>query len=832
MRRRENELWKELRAWFTHRGWNPLEFQEETWKAMRGGSSGILHMPTGAGKTYAVYFPAVIEAAASGTKGLHVLYITPLRALSRDIEKALKAPVEELGWNLRVESRTGDTSASTRRKQQKSKPHVLVTTPESLALLLSYPSAEEDFKHVRTVIVDEWHELISTKRGSLLELSLTRLRRWAPRCRTWAVSATLANVEEAARAAVGKDAEPVIVSTPLDRDIEIVSVLPDTIDKFPWAGHIGLKMLPKVITAISFQHSTLLFTNTRSQAERWHQAILLSKPEWEPLVGLHHGSIDRKRREAVEEGVKEGRLKLVIATSSLDLGVDLAPVEQVIQVGSAKGIARLVQRAGRAGHAPGKRCQILFVPTHALELIEIAAARDSIRAGDVERRRPIEKPLDVLAQHLVTCALGGGFVREQALEEARRAFGFRDLSEQEMDWTLALVKNGGGTLSAYPNYHKIEEVDGRYVVTVPAIARQHRQNIGTITSDGVIVVKFLKGGKLGTIEEAYLAKLRKGDKFIFAGKLLELVMIRDMVAYVRRAKGDVSQTPSWNGGRFPLSASLSRAMRRKLSSVREAFRISSEPPVLMEPELLKVMPILRTQAALSAIPGDDEILAETTTTRDGVHLFLFPFEGQLVHDGLASLLAYRMSRVRPVTFTLTVNDYGIEFLTADKEFPFDAVLVQEIFSEVNIVEDILTSVNLSELARRQFREIARVAGLVSQNHAGSAKTTRQLQASSSLLFDVFERYDPENLLLKQARREVLEQQFEQARLLQVLRRFQTTPLKWMTPPHPTPLAFPLVAARIGTRVFSTESLEARIARMVMGWSKTETKSLLAENALS
>ncbi len=803
-----DEAWKKWREWFQSQGWKPLPFQEATWKAMEKGENGLLSVPTGAGKTYAVFGSALVDAMAHPEKKLQVIYITPLRALSRTVEAALRNPTEAIS-DLKVGARTGDTSSHTRAKQKKEKPNILVTTPESLALLLSYSTAREDFSSLRTVIVDEWHELLSGKRGSLLELCLARLRTFA-KPKIWALSATLSNLEEAAEAAVGIGGKATVVTAEIMREVIITSVLPHQVDKFPWAGHLGIRMLHQVAEVLSDRVPTLIFMNTRSQAERWYSSLLELKPEWASRIALHHGSLDRKERERVELGIQTGDLEIVVCTSSLDLGVDLPPVERVMQIGSPKGIARLIQRAGRSAHQPGKPCHIFFVPTHAFELVEVAAARDAIEAKQVEARRPLQKPLDVLTQHLVTCALGGGFEKEELFNEIKTTYGFQDLTLEEMEWALLFVTQGGKVLTAYPGYHKITLVNSRYEVTSPQIARIHRQNIGTITSDSSVVVRFSRGKSLGTVEESYIARLRRGDNFLFAGKLLELVLVRDLVAYVKIGKGSAGVTPRWSGGRLPMSSSLSNAVREKLGQISDHSAKS--------PEIERIQPIVSTQEKLSQIPKPSECLAEICGTRDGQHLFLFPFEGRLVHEGLAALLAYRMGQRERTTFALAVNDYGIEFL-APRNYPFLKVFDPTLFSLEDLDEEMNEALNLAELARRQFREIARISGLVIQNYASNQKTGRQLQASSSLLYDVFQRYDPNNLLLYQAKREVLEEQFQKARLIDVLERLFHTQFILRETEHPTPLAFPLVAARLGGRLLSTLTLEERITKMTQEWEK-------------
>jgi ATP-dependent Lhr-like helicase len=803
-----------LRGWFQERGWTPYPFQEQAWAAYLRGESGLIHVPTGAGKTYAAYIGPLADVAEGGRQGLQILYVTPLRAVSRDIELALHAPLQVLDADITVESRTGDTSSSVRQRQRERLPEVLITTPESLSLLLANERSAELFAGLRSIIVDEWHELLSSKRGTQMELALARLRRFAPSVRTWALSATLANLDAAARAVVGTHTTPTLLSADLERPIEVSTLLPDHVDSFPWSGHLGFSMLEKVGAWLDPAKSTLLFTNTRSQAERWYEGLRFARPEWEGLIALHHGSIDREERERVERGLKDGSVRIVVCTSSLDLGVDFGPVERVVQVGSPKGIARSLQRAGRSGHRPGETCHLLFVPTHALELVEMAAAREALQRGEVEPRTPLRKPLDVLAQHLVTCAMGGGFTREDLRAEVREATSYQDLTDEEFEWTLALVREGSATLRAYPEFRRVVEHEGRFIVADARIARLHKLNIGTIASDATVQLRYWSGGRIGSVEESYISRLRPGDTFLFAGKRLEFSRLKDMTAYVKPAKGKASQTPRWYGSRLPLSGSLAAAVRRTLHAARHGD-VSAE-------ELAAAWPVLDAQSRLSRIPAAGTCLAELCETREGHHLFLYPFEGRLVHEGLAALLALRFTRLRKATFSLSVNDYGIEFLTP-ADFPFEEALRPALFTREHLVEDILESVNLSELARRQFRGIARVAGLVLPALPGAHKSTRQVQASSSLLYDVFLKYDPDNLLLVQARREVLEQHFEQSRLASTLERLERSPLELIPVRRPTPLGFPLVVERISASL-SNESLLERVERLKERWQREDARS--------
>jgi ATP-dependent Lhr-like helicase len=807
-------------SWFEARGWTPHAFQREAWQRHARGESGLIHVPTGSGKTYAATLDALGEIASlardgRGESGVRVLYITPLRAVARDIELALRQPLEEMGarrgFAVRVASRTGDTASSERARQRERLPEVLVTTPESLTLLLAGDRAPEVLAGVRTVVVDEWHELLASKRGVQVELALARLRRLAPALRVWGLSATIRNVDDAAQRLVGVGRTAAVVRADIPREIRVTGLLPDSVERFPWAGHLGLTMLKPLVEWLDPSVSTLVFTNTRSQAERWFAAILWERPEWRDRLALHHGSIEREDRERIEAGIKAGDLRIVIATSSLDLGVDFAPVERVVQVGSPKGIARLIQRAGRSGHRPGASCEVLCVPTHALELVEIAAARRAIDAREIEERHGFDAPLDCLVQHLVTCALGGGFEPDALYDEVRSACAFRTLSREDFDWCLDLARRGGRTLSRYPQYHRIaSDESGRCRIASPKAAQLHRLNIGTISADATISVALVGGRRLGSIEEAFIARLNPGDAFLFAGDMVEFVRVRDMTAWVRRTSR-ADATPRWNGSRFPLSTALAASVRRALDEARQG--------IFLGPELELARPVLEEQMRLSALPAKGETLVELCTTADGHHLFLYPFEGRLVHEGLAVLLALRLARTKPTTFSISINDYGLELL-APEAFPFREALVPELFSTADLADDLLEAVNLGELSKRQFRDIARVAGLVFQKYPGAERSGRQVQAGASLLFDVLREFDPANLLLRQSEREVLDRQFEEGRLARAMRALAGGPLRLEEPSRPGPLALPLVADRLGTTL-STESVLARIRAILAGGAAVE-----------
>ncbi|WP_285409780.1 ligase-associated DNA damage response DEXH box helicase [Pseudomonas sp. FR229a] len=808
------------KTWFSARAWKPFAFQKQVWAAVKNGESGLLHASTGAGKTYAVWFAALNRFARlqppvatprkrkPPAEPLTVLWITPMRALAADTARALQSPVDDLQIPWSIGLRTGDTSSSERARQGRRLPTTLITTPESLTLLLARADARTALSTLRMIVVDEWHELLGNKRGVQLQLALARLRQWQPELIVWGVSATLGNQSHAEQVLIPQGGG-VSVQGKSEKTLQVDTLLPPATERFPWAGHIGLKMLPQVVAELDACASSLVFTNTRAQSEIWYQALLESRPDWAGLIALHHSSLSRDTRDWVEQALKNGQLKAVVCTSSLDLGVDFLPVERVLQIGSAKGVARLMQRAGRSGHAPGRTSRVTLVPTHSLELIEAVAARDAVEQRRIEPRLSPHKPLDVLVQHLVSMALGGGFIPEDLYEEVRGAWAYRDLTPADWAWALAFVRHGGMSLTAYPDYRRVEpDEHGVWRVPDARLARRHRMSIGTIVSDASINLKFWsKGGggkQLGSVEEGFIARLKPGDGFLFAGRLLELVRVENMTAYVKRSTAKKAAVPRWNGGRMPLSNELAEAVVARFSAAAQGH--------FNGPEMHALRPLLETQIRWSGLPTTENLLAEVLKSREGWHLFLYPFAGRQVHLGLASLLAWRVSQRQPVTFSIAVNDYGLELLSAT---PVDWAthLDAHLFNADDLLLDVLASLNAGELALRRFREIARIAGLVFAGYPGAPKSTRQVQASSGLFFQVFKQYDADNLLLAQAGEEVLREELDIRRLEQTLARINQMKLDVHQLKRPTPLGFPLLVERMRESM-SSEKLADRIRRMV------------------
>ncbi len=797
--------------WFASKGWKPFEFQKEVWESYANGYDGILNAPTGSGKTYAMWFAVIASHLISKEttkrkkrQGLRLLWITPLKALSKDIERAIKESSGDLKIPWNISTRTGDTSASVKAKQKKNEYQVLITTPESLHLMIAGKEHEKFFEELECVVVDEWHELLGSKRGVQVELSLSRIRAVRKKVRVWGVSATIGNLRESLTVLLGPGrSKRKIIRAEIEKKILITSVIPDEVEKFPWAGHLGIRLLDKVVPIIRKSESTLIFTNTRSQSEIWYQKILEHYPEFAGVIALHHGSIDRKIRDWVESSLHKGKLKAVVCTSSLDLGVDFYPVDTVIQIGSPKGVARFLQRAGRSGHRPDAVSRIYFVPTHSLELIEGAALKDAIGSNQLEDRQPVIKPIDVLVQYAFTLAAGDGLEPAKAFGEVKKTFAYQDLREDEWNWIMNFVISGGDSLKSYDEYSKVELVDGRYRITDRRKSLFHKLSIGTIVSEMSMLVKYLTGGTLGAVEEDFIAVMKPGDVFTFAGRNLELADIREITAYVKRTIRKSSRVPSWLGGRMPLSSQLSELLRTKIG---ESMSDSAKGI-----ELKTIRPIVELQSMRSHVPGKKEFLIEMFESEEGHHLFFYPFEGRLAHEGLAALFGYRIAKLKPISFSFAMNDYGFELLS-DSEIPVKDAIAAGLFGTDLLEQDIMQSINSSELAKRRFRQIARISGLLFQGYPGKYKTNKNLQASSELLFEVFSKYEPESLLLKQAYDEMLQYQLEYFRIRTALDRIGTQKLIITNPDRPSPFSFPILVDRMREKI-SSEKLEDRVRKM-------------------
>lgn len=798
--------------WFQRKAWSPFPFQIQTWEAYWRGCNGLLNAPTGSGKTLAMFMPVLTECLAQpehkAFKGLKLLWLTPLRSLSRDIAHACQSVCQDLDAPWEIGLRTGDTPQKEKDRQRRRMPEMLITTPESLHLLLAQKNYPQRLGDIRAVVVDEWHELIGSKRGVQVELALSRLKALQPQLRIWGISATVGNLEEAAEVLLGQSYHHEafeMVRFEQRKRLHVQTIIPQQIEHFPWSGHIGANILPQVAPILEQGRSTLVFTNTRSQAEIWYHRLLEYAPHFAGRMAMHHGSISQEIRHWVEEALHEGQLKIVICTSSLDLGVDFRPVDQVVQIGSPKGVARFLQRAGRSGHRPGAESRIFFVPTHAIELVEGAAIRTEALEGHLEERPPVILAYDVLAQYLVTLAVAEGFQPAQILQEVRSTFAYAHLSDDAWRWALDFITHGGQSLAGYDDFHRVDRdpQTGAYKVRDRRVAMRHRMAIGTIVADISMKVLFMKGGYIGTIEESFISRLRVGDVFWFAGKALALVKVEGLTVYVKKSKARKGIVPSWLGSRMPLSAQMSFILRTKIHQAAQG----SCP----DEEIQALEPLLDIQGNWSAVPCSDQLLLEYVSSREGHHLYFYPFEGRNVHEGLAALLAWRIGQRMPISFSLAMNDYGFELLS-DQEFPIESLLEEDLFYEGHLQQEIYESLNSTEMAKRRFREIAHIAGLVFPGYPNKQKSTRHLQATTGLVFEVFHDYEPDHPLLLQAHEEVLQYQLEENRLRQALRRMRSQEIILKRPGRFTPFAFPIMVDRLRESI-SSEKLADRIQRM-------------------
>lgn len=810
-------MFKIAENWFRDQRWEPFPFQKDSWKAFLDGKHGLLNAPTGSGKTYALWFPIVLNYIRQNPdyltrhkKGLKAIWITPLRALSLEIRQSAERVTRDLGTSLTVGIRSGDTSTAERNRQKKEMPDLLITTPESLQLLLATKGYAAIFKDCSAIVVDEWHELLGTKRGVQMELGLSRLKKICSDLRIWGISATIGNLEEAREVLLGPATEAlansVLVRAHLNKKITVKSIIPVKIETFPWTGHLGLHLLEEVIPIIRKSRTTLIFTNTRSQCEIWFQKILGKHPEFAGEIAMHHGSINKETRIWVEQAIRNESLRAVVCTSSLDLGVDFAPVETVIQIGGPKGVARFFQRAGRSGHRPGQESVIYFLPTHAIELVEASALKKAVNTNTMENRMPYLGSYDVLVQYLTTLAVSNGFYPDEIFEEVRQTFCFQGLTRDEWHWILNFLVLGSQSLQAYDEYKKVVvREDGQFIVENRGVALRHRLQIGTIVGDAHLSVRYQKGGYLGTIEESFISKLTTGDVFTFAGRNLEFIRIREMQVYVRNSSKKTSKVPSWMGGRLTLSAQMSELLRNELYS-------AGTDPQLQSEEIKALAPLFERQRQESVVPRPQEFLIESFKTSEGYHYIFYPFEGRFVHEAMGSLLGYRISLLSPITFSLAFNDYGFELLS-DKEIAIQDVLDNDLFTTAHMLQDLQKSLNSTEMARRKFRDIAVISGMVFTGYPNKGIKMKHLQSNSQLLFDVFREYEPDNLLYRQAFRETFEHQLEEGRLTQALERIAGQEIVWKACRKPTPFSFPIITDRLREKL-SSEKLADRIRRMV------------------
>ncbi|WP_262889203.1 ligase-associated DNA damage response DEXH box helicase [Chryseobacterium antibioticum] len=798
---------KVIQQWMADKGMSPFKFQTDTWQKFGSGYSGMVVAPTGFGKTFSVFLALVsdfMNRPEQYKKGLKMIWITPLRSLSKDIAKAMQEAMDEIGLDWTVGVRNGDTDQKVKQQQVRNMPEILVVTPESLHLLLGQKNHARFFQDMKCIAVDEWHELLGSKRGVMVELGISQLRKYVPKIKIWGITATIGNLDEAMEVLIPYNIKKTKITAKEHKKIDILPVIPDELEILPWAGHLGGKLADKIVPIILDSKSTIVFTNTRSQSEMWYQLLLNAYPDFAGQIAIHHSSIDAHLRIWIEENLSAGKLKAVVSTSSLDLGIDFKPVDTVIQIGSAKGVARFLQRAGRSGHSPFETSKIYCVPTHSLELIEVAALKEAVKQKVIEPREPQVLCFDVLVQFLMTLAVGDGFYPKETFERIRKVFAFQEMTAEEWKSILDFLTIGGSVLKNYEEFHKIVIMeDGLYKVTSRKIAMLHRMNMGVIVSDAMLKVKFISGGYIGMVEEYFISKLKKEERFILAGRTLEVAMIKDMTVYVRAAKGK-AMAPSYLGGRLPLSSNLGHFLREKLSHALN--------PKASEKELKFLHPLLASQEKNSHIPKEDEFLVELIKNREGYHLFMYPFEGRLVHEVMAALIAYRISKLAPISFSMAMNDYGFE-LFSDKEIPLHEEHMDKILTRDNLMNDVIASINSAEMARRKFRDIAVISGMVIQNYAGKQRSNKSLQSSAGLIFKVLEDYDPNHFLVRQAYTEVFNMQLQEPRLVEAFKRIEKSKIILKYSNTFTPLSFPIKVDSL-RQTLSSESLDARIKRMV------------------
>lgn len=803
-----------IHHWMGDKGISPFKFQTETWWKFGNGYSGMVVAPTGFGKTYSVFLALIsdfLNHPDKYKKGLKMIWITPLRSLSKDIAKAMQEAIDEIGLDWAVGVRNGDTDPKVRQQQVKNMPEILVATPESLHLLLGQKNHQRFFTNLQTIVIDEWHELLGSKRGVMIELGISRLRTYVPKIKIWGITATIGNLDEAMEVLIPYNIKKTKITAKEKKKIDILSVFPDEVEILPWAGHLGHKLADKVVPIILNSNSTIVFTNTRSQSEMWYQLLLNAYPDFAGQIAIHHSSIDAHLRIWIEENLSSGKLKAVVSTSSLDLGIDFKPVDTVIQIGSAKGVARFLQRAGRSGHSPFETSKIYCVPTHSLELIEVSALKEAVKNNVIEPRDPQVLCFDVLVQFLMTLAVGDGFFPDELYPQIKETYAFQEMTEEEWKGMLDFLTIGGKALKSYEEFHKIViDENGLYKVTSRKIAMLHRMNMGVIVSDAMLKVKFISGGYIGMVEEYFISRLKKEDKFILAGRVLEVAMIKDMTVFVRAAKGKAF-APSYLGGRLPLSSNLGQFLREKLSGALN--------PKASEKELKFLHPLLANQEERSHIPEENEFLVELIKNREGYHLFMYPFEGRLVHEVMAALIAYRISKLAPISFSMAMNDYGFE-LFSDKEIPLNEDNLGRILTRDNLMNDVISSINAAEMARRKFRDIAVISGMVVQNFPGQQRSNKSLQSSAGLIFKVLEDYDPHHFLVRQAYTEVFNAQLQEQRLVEAFKRIEKSKIILKFANTFTPLSFPIKVDSL-RQTLSSEDLDSRIQKLIQQAKKVK-----------
>lgn len=757
-----------FQQWFAKKGWHPRAHQLSLLQIAKAGDSALLIAPTGAGKTLAGFLPALTTLAkrpkplpGEARRGIFGLYISPLKALATDVKRNVEAPIAEMGLPIRVETRTGDTPQNRRQRQKLNPPDLLMTTPEQLSLLLAMPDAERFFADLQFVIFDELHSLVTNKRGHLLSLALARLWKLRPGLQTIGLSATISNPLELQQWLVPQNqtntgtnnaAKLVQVAGGTKPDITIL----DTKERLPWSGHSGKHAAQEVYDLIKEHKTTLLFVNTRSQAEFLFQHLWRINENNLPIA-LHHGALDVAQRRKVEAAMSENKLRAVIATSTLDLGIDWGDVDLVVHLGAPKGASRLAQRIGRANHRMDEPSKAVLVPANRFEVLECKAALDANYLGDQDTPPLRTGALDVLCQHILAMAVAAPFQEDELYAEITNAAPYADLDRDTFERCIQFVATGGYALKAYERYAKIRRMqDGTWQLTHPRFAQQYRMNSGTIYEIPALKIRLVRQGRkngklpatrggriLGQLDEYFLAKLNPGDTFMFSGEIVRLEGFQNNEAIVTRTQHSTPMVPSYTGSKFPLSTYLAIHVRKMISN----------------PDLWKDLPFqvsdwLRIQAQRSIIPQPHEVLVETFPRANKHYLITYAFEGQLAHQTLAMLLTKRLERAgaKPTGFVATdyvVAIWGLEDMGA--LIAEGALDLQELYNEDMLGDDLETWMADSMMLKRTFRQCALIAGLIDKNQAGSSKTGRQMTQSSDLIYDVLREHEPDHILLQATR---------------------------------------------------------------------------------
>ncbi|HJT41522.1 MAG TPA: ligase-associated DNA damage response DEXH box helicase [Sphingobium sp.] len=770
----EQRLPQPLEQWFASRGWAPRRHQLDMLAAARRGEHALLVAPTGAGKTLAGFLPTLADLIDSPTEGLHTLYVSPLKALAVDVRRNLLTPIEEMGLPIRVETRTGDTPSDRKARQRARPPQILLTTPESLSLLLSYEDSFLLFPKLRTVIVDEVHAFASQKRGDLLNLCLSRLQAINPALRRVALSATVADVD-AYRAWLAPDGDisavtPVIGEAGADPNVAIL--IPE--GRIPWSGHSGKYAARQVMEEIERRQTTLVFCNTRGLAELIFQS-LWSVNDANLPVAIHHGSLSIEARRKVESAMAAGRLRALVATASLDLGVDWGNVDCVIQMGAPKGASRLLQRIGRANHRLDCPSEAILIPGNRFEYLEARAALDAVEAGerDADDFRP--GSLDVLAQHVMGLACAAPFREAELLAEVRSATPYSALSEEAFANVLHFIEGGGYALRAYDRFKRLtREADGTWRVSHPRFIQQHRLNAGIIVDQPALSVRFANGRKLGTVEEGFAATLRPRDSFFFSGMALEVVRM-DTTDLIVRATSKQARIPTWGGTRMAMSTQLADRVRHFLAEPEEWHRFPDD-----------VRDWLEVQKYRSALPEPGQLLIETFPHEGRHYLVCYSFEGWNAHQSLGMLLTRRMDAQGLMPMGFVANDYALAVYglkpVTDPQSLFSADILDQEFVEW---------VEQSSLLKRAFRDVAVISGLIERQHPGKRKTGRQVTFSTDLIYDVLRKYQPDHLLLKAAWADARARMTDVGRLGDLIDRASATMLH-VALDRVSPLAVPVL----------------------------------------